>query len=320
MTTIPITVVAKNEARALARCLESLSQACEHATAELGLAFDRLVVADDCRDDTVGIARSCGWPVVTSTGGKVSAQLRGVRPGPFVLFSDADLRVEPDTVTALCEAMLRDPSLQVAMPPKVPVPPRRRTVLAHALHLYNLRRGHSSQRTWFSGKLFAIRRYEMPSVRQMKARAEALPDDRFYDYAAGMRIDDIYLSRVIVRDHGLGSIVETSRGQIWFRAPETFVGMYRYYRRMRMELERLDRLFPETRAVHRRHGRRRPDLLASAPARERMAWQVFEFALRLCKVLYFVERHYYQRISRRPCDPWPVVEETKEPPWTVHPR
>ena len=317
MTTIPITVVAKNEARAIAACLESLSVACQRAREELGIELDPLVVADDCQDDTVGIARAQGWRVVTSTGGKVAAQCRGARSGPFQIFSDADLRIEPDTVAALCEAMLRDPDVQVAMPPKSPVPPQRRTLLARALHLYNLRRGYSSQRTWFSGKLFAIRDYQMPGPRQMRARAAALPDDRFYDYAAGMRVDDIYLSRIVVRDHGPGSIVETERGRIWFRAPETFVGMYRYYRRMRMELERLDRLFPETRSVHRAHGRRRPDLLGAAPFRERVASLVFELALRLCVGLYLLERAYYQRISRRRCDPWPVVEETKEPPWTV---
>ncbi len=96
--------------------------------------------------------------------------------------------------------------------------------------------------------------------------------------------------------------------------------MYRYYRRMRMELERLDLLFPETREAHRRYGRRRPDRLAAAPAHEQLAWWVFAAALAACAGLYRVERAYYQHWSRKPCDPWPVIDETKQAPCAPSPR
>jgi hypothetical protein len=88
--------------------------------------------------------------------------------------------------------------------------------------------------------------------------------------------------------------------------------MYRYYRRMRMELERLDALFPETSDVHRRYGRRRPDRLARAPAGERWAWRVFQLALAGCRGVYRLERAYYERWSATACDPWPAVLETKD--------
>lgn len=311
-TTIPLTIVARNEARAIGACLDSLLVAREVAEAAQGIRIAPLVIADDCTDDTAAIARGRGVPVRPSTGGKVEALRAGARPGPFQIFSDADVLVTPQTLEALCEVMRDRAEVAVAFPPKRPLPPRRRTPLARACHVYNLRRGFSSQRTWFSGKLFAIRRLELPSRAEVAARARALPEDRFYDYAAGLRVDDVYLSRRVVLEHGVEALVETERGELRFAAPETLRGIYRYYRRMRMELERLDRLFPETATVHATHGRRRPDLLPTATPRERRAWRVFATAILGCRVLYRAERWAYQHLSPRPCDPWPPIEETKE--------
>lgn len=311
MIRVPLTISAKNEASAIGPCLDSLMRSIGVAERTLPVAIDVCVVADDCTDDTVALARGRGVEVVQSTGGKVEAMRAGARPGPFQIFSDADIIVTPDTIGALCTAMIERSSLQVAFPPKTPLPPRRTDPLCRALYLYNLHRGFSSSRTWFSGKLFAIRTFDMPSRAEVQARARRLPIDRFYDYRAGMRVDDIFLSRAVLREHGPKALAETTEGTVWFRAPETFEGMYRYYRRMRLELERIDRLFPETRAVARRYGHRAPDLLPTASAGQRRAWRVFCAALLACKARYIAERWYFARHSSNACDPWPVVEETK---------
>jgi hypothetical protein len=311
MTSIPLTVVAKDEGQSIGACLDSLLLAARCAQERHDVQIDPLVVLDDCNDDTRVEVERRGVAWLASTGGKVEGQRVGCRPGPFQIFSDADIRVQRDTLTAICQVMLHQPSVIVAFPDRQPLPPRRRTALASALHLYNARRGYSSQRSWFSGKLFAIRNWQIPERAEVDERARRLSPSRFYDFEAGMRVDDIYLSRAVVRDHGVAGLREVAEGCAFFRAPETWKGMYRYYRRMRMELERMDLLFPETRAVHQEHGSRAPDLLASAPAHERAAFALFSVALLGCRVAYRTERAYYEHLSTKPCDPWPRIEETK---------
>ncbi|ACY18162.1 glycosyltransferase [Haliangium ochraceum] len=309
--TIPLTVCARDEERSIGACLDALLAARDYAEARLPVEIDLLVVLDQCRDRTEAEVRRRGVACAHSRGGKVEAQRRGARSGRFQIFCDADVAVSPEALHALCAVMLADERVLVAFPPKRPIPPRRRTPLARALHVYNLRRGFSSQRTWFNGKLFAIRDWQVPTRDEVAQRARALPPSRFYDYAAGMRVDDIYLSRRVLAAGGPEALHETATGLVRFRAPETWLGMYRYYRRMRMELERLDALFPETRAVHARYGVRRPDLLARAPRRERCAWHLFRAALLTCRAAYRAERAFYEHLSPRPLQPWPAIPETK---------
>ena len=257
---VPVTIPARNEERALGPCLDALLDAAEHARAEAGLHFDLLVVLDECTDGTADVARGRGVRTLRSSGGKVEAQRAGLREGPFAVFVDADVLVTRPTLAALAEAMLARPEVMVAFPPKLPLPPVSHGRLARALHVYNREHGFSTQRTWFNGKCFAIRRWSIPSRSELAARIERLPVDRFHDYAAGMRVDDVYLSRRIVSEHGPAALCETERGCVYFRAPETLRGMYRYYRRMRMELQRIQRALPRARGRSRalRHPARRP--------------------------------------------------------------
>ncbi len=309
---IPLTVVAHDEERAIGACLESLLGAMAHTRDALGLELRPLVVLDRCTDGTQTASEALGVPTVSIRGNKVLAMQRGSRPGPFQVFSDADILVDTDTLTGICEVMLQRPEVQVAFPDKQPLPRRRRAPMAWALHRYNARRGWSSQRTWFSGKLFATRHLEFPDPAEVSARAQALPDSPFYDYRAGMRVDDVWLSRKVLLEHGLAGLAEVPEVALHFRAPESLSDMHRMYRRMRMELERLDRLYPETAQVHRRHGSRGPDLLASAGLSDQLAWRMFHVALAGCKIAYRAERAWVERTRRAPVDPWPTTSTTKD--------
>jgi len=310
---VPLVVCARNEEAALGACLDSLDAARAWAEARLDVRFDVRVVLDDTTDGSEQVARARGVRVERSSGGKVEAQRRGADAGaPFVIFSDADIAVERDTLHALARLMLDDPSVAIAHPPKRPVPPARRTALADAIHSYNLHRGFSAERTWFSGKLFAIRAWSMPTRAELAPRLAALAP---FLRDGALRVDDIYLSRATIAAHGVAAIRETGAGCVWFRAPETWRGMYRYYRRMRLELERLELLFPEWRALHRRYGVRRVDaqLIARLDARERRLWTLFRAALAACRVAYVAERAYHRRLARAPGDDWRPIEETKRP-------
>jgi glycosyltransferase involved in cell wall biosynthesis len=308
MMRVPLSVIARNEERSIGPCLEALLVAKGRAGAELGIGVALEVVLDECTDGTESVVRALGVACWACSGGKVEAQRGAVernRSAPFHIFCDADVLVAEDAISALCSTMLGDSSVDIAFPPKMPLPAHRRTPLAWALHVYNSRHGFSSQRSWFSGKLFAIRRWEMPSPAEMARRASALPRSRFYGYGKPLRVDDIYLSRRA----GSAAVRETRSQPLLYRAPETWRGMYRYYRRMRRELERTDALFPELRDAA---AVRRADLLGTASAAERAAWLVFQSALLACRAVYRLDRLLSERDIGAPSDPWPPISETKE--------
>ncbi len=312
---IPLVIAAKNEERALGACLDSLLAAAVFARKTSGICFDPVVVLDDCVDATGEVAASRGVRTIVSSGGKVEAQRSGLVAGaPFHVFADADIAVEVETLAAMARAM-DDPSVEVACPPRRPVAPAQGTALARAIHVYNAHRGFSPQRTWFNGKLFAIRRWAIPTRAELAPRLAGLPRDRFYQAHLGLRVDDIYLSRIVAREHGPGAIRETDEGALWFRPPETLRGMYRYFRRMRMEIERLDRIFPETRATHEKHGIRRTDpaAVARATPEERRLFRLFQAAVKGCEIVYAAERAYYLHVARSPCADWTPIAETKRP-------
>jgi glycosyltransferase involved in cell wall biosynthesis len=313
---IPLVVAAKNEERTLGPCLDSLREAATLAESRLGVRFDLVVVLDDCSDGTEAVARARRVRTLVSSGGKVEAQRRGLVAGaPYHVFSDADIMVARETLAALAGVMRDCPEVEVACPPRVPLPPGRGDALARALHVYNAHRGFSAQRTWFSGKLFAIRRWQVPTREELGPRLAGWREDRFYQMHRGMRVDDVYLSRMVVLRCGPGAIREVREGTVYFRAPETLRGMYRYYRRMRMELERVDRLFPETRRVHERFGRRRtdPELLGRATPEERRLFRLFGVAMVGCRAVYALERAWYLYAARSPCADWEPIAETKRP-------
>jgi glycosyltransferase involved in cell wall biosynthesis len=313
---IPLAVTAHNEEQAIGSCLQSLLAAVAHAEARLPLRFDVLVVLDDCTDRTAEIAAAFQRiRTIVSSGGLVEAQRAAVRPAPFIVFSDADIFIEPVTLFEVCRVMLECPQVQVAYPSKAPLRPLRRSLLAGALYVFNRDNGYQTPRRYFNGKFFAIRHWHIPTVEELRPRLQALPADRFYAYERGVVADDIYLSRWLLHEYGRESIREVPEGRIWFRPPETFEGMYRTYRRMRREIERINAIFPETCATHRRDGVRRCDrrALRQAAWQDRWSWRLFQAALVVCQVRYLLDRFYHQHLSRRKGLEWGTVTESKHP-------
>ncbi len=312
MNRICLALTARNEAQAIGACLRSVIRSVEVAEAHLPLRFDLVVIADDCTDQTAAIAQSFARVrVIVSSGGKLEAQRQVANTTAFVLYSDADIVLGENTVTAVCAAMLENPDLQVAYPLKKPLPPMRTSLLARALYCYNRVNGFQEPRRYFNGKFFAIRDWSAPSPGDLAPRLASLPPDRFYDFHRGMRVDDIWLSRDILRRYGAGAIREIDSSPIWYRPPETFTGMYRTYHRMRLEIERLNLLFPETRPVHQHRGY---DWAAvrQAPSADRWLWRIFRITLGVCRVRYRLTKFYYQHFSSAVCAPWPPIEETKQ--------
>jgi glycosyltransferase involved in cell wall biosynthesis len=314
---VPVAVTARNEERSIAACLGSLRRSIAFAEARLPVKFALLVVLNDCTDRTEEIVRRVGARIVYSTGGKIEAQRAASvafpAETPFIVFSDADIHVGENVLFEVCRALLAEPDVQAAYPSKVPLRPRSRSLLAEALYVYNLRDGFQTARRYFNGKCFAMRSWSAPALAELQPRLARLARDNFYQFHTGLRVDDVYLSRMILERHGPAAIREVKTAQIHFRPPETLAGMYRYYKRMRLEIERLDILFPELREAHARFGRRALDreALRRAPPRERFLWRVFHAALWLCRGWYRLERCYYRHLARGSCPTWGPILETK---------
>ena len=108
-----------------------------------------------------------------------------------MVFSDADILVEPEALLEVSRAMLIDPGLEVAYAEKYPLPPVRKTWLARAIYLYNLREGYQTTRHYYNGQFFAIRRWRIPKPEELHWDRQL--DTPFLDLTAGIRTDGIYL-------------------------------------------------------------------------------------------------------------------------------
>jgi glycosyltransferase involved in cell wall biosynthesis len=312
---IPVGVTAKNEAANIRALLASLRASAARAEAALGVRFEIHVLLNDNTDDTGALlAGEPGLTLRHTRGGLVEAQraLAEARPdAPFLIFTDADIRIHPETLTELVAALRDHPEVEIAYAEKYPVEPKRRTPLARALYLYNLREGYQTKRNYCNGQCFAIRRWRIPPPEEL--RFDPAADNPFLNLRAGIRADDIYLSRELLRRAGPQAFRCTPSG-IEYRPPETLRGMFRKYQRMRLEIERLHHFFPDWTPAHQRWGRRRLDrsTLREAPVAEQLYYGLFQAALVLCKAAYHAQRLYYTHLSRRPCPTWAPVTETKE--------
>jgi glycosyltransferase involved in cell wall biosynthesis len=313
--TIPLGVTARNEAKNIVAFIESLRQAVDRASRELPCTYRVIVLLNDNTDNTEELLAGFGDIEIWHTeGGIVEAQrtlAERCGDAPFLIFSDADILVDRDALLEISRAMLASPEVEVAYAEKYPIPPMRRTPLAKALYLYNLREGYQTTRHYFNGQFFALRRWHIPKPSELTW--DAARDNPFLNLAAGIRVDDIYLSREVLSRAGPEPIRCVTAG-IRYRPPETLRGMFRKYQRMRLELERMDCYFPQTEGAHRKWGRRRQDpaKLAAAPFSEKLYYALFQAALCLCRAAYCAQKLYFTYLSRRPCPTWFPVVESKE--------
>ncbi|MES2672738.1 MAG: glycosyltransferase [Pseudomonadota bacterium] len=311
-------ITAKNEEKGIGQCLDSIVSSVALIENLHNIYFDVIAVLDDCIDNTESIVRTFSRiKILKSSGGIVKAQRKAYEAtnADFIIFSDADIYVEAQALLAIAEVMLKNSNLRIAYPLKHPVKTLTHSILAKALYVYNKHNGFQTKRHYFNGRLFAIRGWFIPSVEELQETIQKLPRCKFYSYEEGIRTDDIFLSRFILNTYGRDAISEITSGVIFYRPPETYRGMYRTYRRMRMEIERLNHLLPETIPAHQRSGIRQYDSQAIKNAKflDVFYWYIFRCALQICKVHYVIERFWFQHFATRRCPAWETIEESKLP-------
>jgi glycosyltransferase involved in cell wall biosynthesis len=305
---VRIVVPARDEEARLAALLASVSRALAVAR-ELGARWrsDLIVVTDRCRDQTARVASAGGAQVLDCPAphGKVEALRAGLSHDADVnVCIDADVVLGARTLFDLVETLRSDPSALAACPPLAPLPlVRPATPLAWALHRYNAARGFSSERLWLSGRCYALRFVAFPTPAELaaRARARAALDPALH---APLQADDVWLSRFLLAQRAQ-AIRHVDTDPVHYRAPNSWRGMSRSYRRLRRELRRIDRLFPELPGPGRD---RQLDSLHGA--RDRLAYAIFQLALAGCRAHASFEDAAQRWFAREP-DAWPVVEESK---------
>lgn len=313
---ISIGVTAKNEALNLLKLLKSLRTSIQFAVEKLTtVEFEIHVILNDNTDGSEEIlAKEAGIKVWHTTGGLVEAQrfFKNLKlDSPFLIFCDADILLNKECIYDLTYNMLNYPKIQVAYAEKVPLKPKKPTLLSTALYLYNLNNGYQNRRYYFNGQLFAIRNWYVPTAKELRWNAEL--NNNFLNLEAGIRCDDIYLSRYVLKNFGPESIY-CAFSVLLYRPPETLQGMYRKYQRMRLEIERLNCFFPETVKTHEAFGKRnlQKKIIFSKPVLEIFYYTVFLSGLYLCKALYNFEKFYYSYFSTTYYQTWKPVLETKD--------
>lgn len=310
---IPIGVTARNEISNLSGLIKSLRTSIEYAERHLPCNFDLTIILNDNTDESSKLLQSLSVPFLETSGGLVEAQRVFAnlnKESPFLIFSDADIRLEENAVFEVTKPFFDNSSVCITYAEKIPLKPTRRTFLAEALYLYNLNNGYQGPRHYFNGQFFGIRQWSIPRPNEIHWRPEQ--NNPFLHLEAGVRCDDIYLSRRVLYEKGPTAICQVPTS-IYYRPPETLQGMYRKYQRMILEIERLDVLFPEMKPTHQKWGRRkfRFDILRTKSLIEIMAYGWFILHLRICQIFYKIEKIYFSNFSKTACPTWKPVIETK---------
>ena len=107
MPQISLVIPAYNEAKYLPALLDSIDLACERFAG--GREAIEVIVADNIStDDTAAIARTRGCRVATVTTRRIGAARNGgaaIATAPILCFCDADMRIHPDSFTAIAAAI-----------------------------------------------------------------------------------------------------------------------------------------------------------------------------------------------------------------------
>ena len=301
---ILIAITAKNEELTIRDTIVSIKSAIIAAEQALCVSYELTVILNDSTDNTINCIPS-EISIIKTTGGIVEAQRAVANTSSLIIFSDADILVSSRALIEVTKAMLEDSNLSVAYPDKIPLNPIKPTWLATALYTYNKNHGFENTRQHFNGKFFAIRNWNIPEKETFKDKEHTI-----WMLQNGVVADDIYLSKSILAEKGPDAIKQTS-GDIYYQAPASFKGMYRYFRRMKIELSRVSLLFPNLSWPS--GAKRTTDFsqLKKASLREQLDWVIFQVAFQFCKLRFWWEKRRATKSRKNLNDIWQPVEETK---------
>ena len=266
LDTLTIGVPVHNEEQSLPQFYESLVNAINRLPRYVDVEV--VFCVNGCTDESEAILREktnasgrmAKMSVIESEPGKMNAQQAIVQNRDFdgpIAFCDADILMKPTTLQALHRELETNDTTQVAYARVQPFyennEASRDSAFSDLLFTHYNYRHLQPERRYFHGRSFMMRDATM--LEEMNDDLEARVDrvrreeSPWYITHLGLEkgplIDDIFLSRMVVAEHGIDAIKRVDNAEIYFHPPSSVEDYARVIERTQAEIKRLDLLYPE---------------------------------------------------------------------------
>lgn len=246
---LTIGIAARNEENTIRQMLNTALLALSFMPAD---AVEVIVAINDCTDNTEAIVRevvaetSIGIRVVHSDKGVIPAQrtiMKMRRLKGIAVFLDADLLIDRQCIRKLVQAM-EDPSVYVAWGRPIPYDAGHPKFKSIIFNFSSYHPNLMAKKVYFTGRAFAVREYIIPTNPTIPGSIDSKLA-KFLCLKEGPIIEDMYLSRAIIKRHGIEAIKYVASAKVYFQPIASLKDFYYSRRRAAIEHIRLDMLYPQ---------------------------------------------------------------------------
>lgn len=259
---ITIGIPARNEENTIRKMLDSLIESIEILPKWVN--YELFICLNNCTDNTEAIVdgavedykkKNINLQKVHSKPGKIEAQRKVLQSRKnsegLTFFFDADIIVDKYCISALWYSYIKNPELQISYAKVEPIFFKTPSLIEKIINLYFFYPYLRNKRFYFYGRAFGIKDWNVPDFSQSDQvssfQQECITKRNKVNLQLerGPLVDDIYLSRYIAHNYGLNMIMEVKEAVVNFMPISNLTDYYYGSRRLWLELERLDTLFPE---------------------------------------------------------------------------
>jgi glycosyltransferase involved in cell wall biosynthesis len=320
---ITIGVAARNEEKTIGQTLRSIIE----ALTLIPSPAEIIVALNGCTDNTEKVVQTVidnkgvQIRIVHSEEGLIHAQRKIVQSQNskgITVFLDADLLIDKRCLFELVQAMLKDQNLYIAWAQVIPYDAKHPRFKNEILNFSDYYPDILSPRVYFSGRAFAVRGYDVPFASVSLATVnEKLAD--FLRLQTGPLIDDVYLSRAIIHEHGVGAIGYISSAKVYFQPIASLKDFYYSQRRTIFERKRLNLLFPVHSYVVKKYYKRSliKESYDKLSSRKKFAYLSYRVLYATVRKISLAQYRIYvilleQGLPLSSCKVWPALKTTKK--------
>lgn len=227
-------VCAVKKVRELTPCIQIETLFCVNGTSDNSIEIIRGLAFND----------QLNTSLIESEPGKVNALVKIAQKRVFsdgmICFIDADIKLEEYCLINLIRALETNTETFLVYSLVQPKTMKKLSLLQKLQGVHYTLRKNVSPRKYFHGRTYLMR---SSSFLEQDIRFSS--EHPNWKLENGPYVDDIYLSRAIVHEYGLGSLKEISDAKIYFSPPRTLWDFYLGQRRLCLEIKRLNLLYPE---------------------------------------------------------------------------
>jgi ADP-ribose pyrophosphatase YjhB (NUDIX family) len=308
-----IGIACRNEEKTIYNCLKSI----EKALAYSGKKPTIYICLNGCIDDTEKeITRfqqntNLRTEVLKVKGDLIDAQRKIWNTSTIhpVIYIDADVIVSKNTFVKIIKPF-ENPEVVVSYSATKHEYQNENSLLSRIHKLYTAGKYLTSQ-SFFHGRIFMIRDWYFPTTDEVKKRA--VQTERYLlKYGGGLKSDDIFLSSYIIDKYGQSAIQQVPVKLVKSNAVSNWKDYFQTYRRMVIEVEKINQWFPEWKELRKiRYRKTNWKKWAASKSSDKALWLVYitiETFWNCCISLeLFLARHHLAQ----PRESWIQTKTTK---------